>query len=188
MEEGVNDIDLGRPKQAISLYEFYVIGIDHLIEKAPWELVQAVSAYHGNFLTEQRCIGLSILLLMGEEHVPASAAESMPKYEQQVRASVNQATFLRALKHYFVGHHIEESRASLVLERMQSYLTESRTAEAQNLDPLQAMAAVLTRRVPPKNPEQEELYIERVEKIFRYLEKLVEHTLLGRYTIVVKSH
>jgi len=188
MEEGVNEVHAAGPKQPISLYEFYAIGINHLVEKAPWELVQAVSAYHGNFLTEQRCIGLSILLLMGEEHVPASAAESMPKYEQQVRASVNQATFLRALKQYFVAHHIEEARAALVLERMQSYLTESREAEASDQDPLLAMADVLAKRVPPKNERQGELYMQRVEKIFQYLQELVEGTLLSRYEIAAKSH
>ncbi|HSX43411.1 MAG TPA: hypothetical protein VLF59_04985 [Candidatus Saccharimonadales bacterium] len=188
MQEGVNDKNLADSKQSISLYEFYAIGINHLIEKAPWELVQAVSAYHGNFLTEQRCIGLSILLLMGEEHVPASAAESMPKYAQQVRASVNQATFLRALKHYFVSHTIEEARAALVLERMQSYLTESRAAEAGNQDPLLAMTDVLTKRVPPKDTQQGALYMQRIEKIFQYLQDLVENTLLARYTIIVKSY
>jgi len=188
MDESANDAGQSGPRQPISLYEFYAIGIDHLISKAPWELVQAVSAYHGNFLTEQRCIGLSILLLMGEEHVPASTAESMPKYERQVRVSVNQATFLRALKHYFASHHIEESRADMVLERMQSYLNESRDAEAQKRDPLVAMTEVLARRVPTKNERQDELYMERVEKMYRYLEQLVEGTLLRRYEIVVKSH
>jgi len=170
-------------KVSISLYEFYAIGIDHLIEKAPWELVQAVSAYHGNFLTEQRCIGLTILLLLGEEHVPASTAESMPKYEAQVRASVSQATFLRALKHYFSQHGIEETRGDLVLERMQSYLQDARKADTEKQDPLHAMTDILIRRVPPKDDHQQGLYIQRVGKIYEYIEMLVEDTLLKRYDI-----
>ena len=44
----------------ISLYEFYAIAIKRLLENAPWELERAVSAYHESFLTEQRCLGLSI--------------------------------------------------------------------------------------------------------------------------------
>lgn len=171
------------PKTTISLYEFYAIGITNLLAKAPWELVRAVSEYHGNFLTEQRCIGLSILLLLGENQVPEDVAESMPKYQEQVRASVSQATFLRALKHYFEQHGIETRRADMVLERMHSYLTDSRQADKEQRDPLEAMVAILTRRVPPKDDRQRELYMQRIEKIFEYIETLVEDNLLKRYTI-----
>jgi hypothetical protein len=183
MEEGVSGVQSAESRQPISLYEFYVLSITHLLAKAPWELVRAVSEYHGNFLTEQRCIGLSILLLVGENHVPADAAESMPKYEAQVRASVNQATFRRALKHYFAEQGIEASRTDLVLERMHSYVTDSRQADAEGQDPLEAMAAILVKRVPPKTNEQRQLYEQRVVKIFEYIEELVEGNLLQRYRI-----
>lgn len=174
---------LGEPKASISLYEFYALGITHLLAKAPWELQRAVSEYHGNFLTEQRCIGLAILLLLGEEHVPANLLESMPKFEAQIRASVSQATFLRALKHYFEQHNIEVGRAQLVLERMQSYLHDSRTADKEHRDPLEAMTNTLIKRVPPKTDRQHELYKQRVEKIYDYIEALVEDSLLQRYQI-----
>lgn len=167
----------------ISLYEFYALGITHLLAKAPWELVRAVSEYHGNFLTEQRCIGLCIMLLLGEDHVPASAVRSMPKFENQVRASVNQATFRRALKHYFAQHGIEAERADMVLERMQSYLIDSRKAYADKQDPLDAMAAILIRRVPPRTDTQRDLYVQRIEHIYQYIEELVTGNLLQRYAI-----
>jgi len=181
MTEGANTPD--EPVRTISLYEFYAIGIDHLVAKAPWELVRAVSAYHGNFLTEQRCIGLSILLLLGEEHVPASAIQSMPKFENQVRASVSQATFIRALKHYFQQNGIEAARADMVLERMQSYLADSRTADAERHDPLDAMMGILERRVPPRTEAQRTQYEQRIEQIYQYIEELVTGNLLKRYQI-----
>jgi hypothetical protein len=171
------------PKTDISLYEFYAIGVDHLVAKAPWELVRAVSAYHGNFLTEQRCIGLSILLLLGEEHVPASAIQSMPKFENQVRASVSQATFIRALKYYFQQNGIETTRADMVLERMQSYLNDSRLADSGGKDPLDAMMGILERRVPPKTALQRQQYTQRIEQIYHYIEELVMGSLLKRYNI-----
>jgi hypothetical protein len=171
------------PKVGISLYEFYALAVNELIGKAPWELVRAVSEYHGNFLTEQRCLGLSVLLLMGENLVPASAVQSMPKFADQVRASVNQATFLRALKHYFEQHGIEPSRASMVLERMHSYLTDSRAADKEGRDPLEAMGLILTRRVPPKTDRQRDLYVQRVEQIFDYIQALVDDNLLNRYVV-----
>jgi hypothetical protein len=170
-------------KASISLYEFYALGITHLLAKAPWELQRAVSEYHGDFLTEQRCIGLSILLLLGEEHVPASAYESMPDFETQIRASVSQATFLRALKHYFEQHSIEVLRAELVLKRMQSYLNDSREADKEERDPLAAMAITLSKRVPPKTEHQRELYDQRIGKIYEYIEELVQGNLLTRYRV-----
>jgi hypothetical protein len=186
MSEHADDTERAKAKANISLYEFYVLGITHLVAKAPWELVRVVSEYHGNFLTEQRCIGLSILLLLGENHVPADAAESMPKYEAQVRASVNQATFKRALTHYFQSQGIEASRSDLVLERMHSYVTDSREAYAAGGDPLEAMLTILAKRVPPKTDHQRELYEQRVVKIFEYTEELVEDNLLRRYQIAAK--
>jgi len=80
-------------KSPISLYEFYAIAIERLVEKAPWELERAVSKYHESFLTEQRCLGLSILLLLGEEQVPKKLLQGVPKFEAQTRTSVNQAVF-----------------------------------------------------------------------------------------------
>jgi hypothetical protein len=175
--------EAGGGRRTISLYEFYAIGINHLLIKAPWELVRAVSEYHGNFLTEQRCLSLAILQLLGESHVPASAYESMPKYEEQVRISVSQATFLRALKHHFAQHGIEAGRAEMVLERMHSYLIDSRQADKDHRDPLDAMGVILLRRVPPKDNKQHQLYVQRVDSIYEYIEKLVNDNLLARYQI-----
>ena len=181
MSEGAATPD--EPKSGISLYEFYAIGINHLLVKAPWELERSVSAYHASFLTEQRCIGLSILLLLGESHVPDDAVRTMPGFEDQVRASVNQAVFLRALRHYFEQAGIEATRAAQVLERMQSYLADSRGADAAHTDPLEAMTATLVRRVPPKNDEQRQQYEQRISKIYDYIEGLVEKNLLKRYEV-----
>jgi hypothetical protein len=82
MTEGSGGSD--NAKTNISLYEFYVIGIERLVEKAPWELEQSVSAYHESFLTEQRCLGLSILLLLGEDYVPQQN-DTLPGFEHQAR-------------------------------------------------------------------------------------------------------
>ena len=167
----------------ISLYEFYAIGIERLLLRAPWELERAVSAYHESFLTEQRCLGLAILLLLGEEHVSSAAVNTLPGFENQVRSSVNQAVFLRALKQYFQAHKLNPVRAEMVLERMQSYLVDSREAEKNNSDPLEAMYITLAKRVPPKDDTQQELYAKRVTKIYDYVEGLVEKTLLKRYEV-----
>lgn len=170
-------------KTSISLYEFYALGIERLLKRAPWELERAVSAYHESFLTEQRCLGLAILLLLGEDHVPQSTVESMPGFEDQARASVNQATFHRALKHYFQAAKLNPVRADMVLERMGSYVTDSRAANARNESPLGAMLDIMSRRVPPKNDEQRRQYETRVEKIYAYIDGLVEGSLLKRYEI-----
>jgi hypothetical protein len=167
----------------ISLYEFYAIGIGRLIEHSPWELERAVSAYHESFLTEQRCLGLAILLLLGEDHVPKQDDNTLPGFESQARSSVNQAVFLRALKHYFTSKKLNSARAEMVLERMQSYLTDSREANAGNKDPLEAMFNTVVKRVPPQNDDQKEQYARRVEKIFDYVEGLVQGSLLKRYEI-----
>lgn len=166
----------------ISLYEFYVLGIERLIVKAPWELERVVSAYHESFLTEQRCLGLAILLLLGEDHVPPGAVQSMPGFENQARFSVNQAVFRRALKRYFEGKQLNPVRADMVIERMGSYLADSRDAEAAQGAPLEAMFNTLARRVPPLNEDQAGHYAKRVEKIFDYVSGLVE-AVLKRYEI-----
>jgi hypothetical protein len=169
----------------ISLYEFYALGIERLIMKAPWELERVVSAYHESFLTEQRCLSLAILLLLGENHVPSDAVQSMPGYENQARFSVNQAVFRRALKHYFESKRLNPVRADMVIERMGSYITGSREAEQDDSDPLGAMYDTLARRVPPLTDEQSDHYAKRVEKIFTYVSGLVE-AVLGRYDITTR--
>jgi len=170
-------------RTGISLYEFYAIGIERLLVRAPWELERAVSAYHESFLTEQRCLGLAILLLLGEEHVSQAAVSTLPGFEDQVRSSVNQAVFLRALKHYFEAHQLNPVRADMVLERMQSYLKDSRDADKNDADPLEAMYKTLSKRVPPQDEAQQTLYATRVGKIYDYVEGLVEKSLLKRYEV-----
>ena len=176
------DLD-DEPRVGISLYEFYAIGFERLLKHAPWELERAVSVYHESFLTEQRCLGLAILLLLGEDHVPREAVESMPGFEDQTRASVNQAVFRRALKHYFQAAQLNPVRADMVLDRMQSYVTDSRAANNRQESPLSAMLDIMSRRVPPRSEEQHALYATRVEKIYDYIDGLVEGSLLKRYEI-----
>ncbi|HSX31159.1 MAG TPA: hypothetical protein VLE99_04540 [Candidatus Saccharimonadales bacterium] len=175
--------DSANTRTSISLYEFYAIGIERLIEKAPWELERSVSAYHQSFLTEQRCLGLTILMLLGEEHVPNQLVQAMPGFEDQTRHSVNQAVFLRALKHYFQTKKLNAVRADMVLDRMQSYLNDSRAAHANEANPLEAMLQTMARRVPPRNDIEHEQYAARVEKIYAYIEGLVRGSLLKRYSI-----
>ena len=168
----------------ISLYEFYVLCIDRLLVKAPWELGRAVSEYHEVFLTEQRCIGLTMLLLLGEEHVPLDAASTVPGFEDQARASVNQAVFMRALKEYFARTRFDTSRAERVLARMTSYIDDVRQAVQAGKQPLARMLATIIKRVPPKDARQRELYAERIEKMYDYIENMVQNELLARYRIV----
>lgn len=186
MTEAQDITDEYADRAQISLYEFYAIGIERLLERAPWELERAVSAYHESFLVEQRCLGLSILLLLGEDYVPAQTIreQAMPGFEDQTRASVNQAVFLRALKHYFSAKQLNQIRAEMVLERMQSYLVDSRQAGQEGGSPLEAMLRTVSKRVPPQNLEQQAQYAQRVEKIYDYVEGLVERALLKRYDIV----
>jgi len=183
MSAAMQDADEPEQKTGISLYEFYAIGIGRLVEKAPWELERAVSAYHESFLTEQRCLGLAILLLLGEEHVPKERIGTLPGFEEQARISVNQAVFLRALKSYFSEKGLNTVRADMVMERMGSYVTDSRAAVEARVSPLEAMLAIVVKRVPPKNEEQYELYAARVSKIYDYVEGLVEKSLLRRYEV-----
>ncbi len=172
-------------KTSISLYEFYALGIERLIERAPWELERAVSKYHERFLVEQRCLGLAILLLIGEEQVPQALIrdQAMPGFEDQTRSSVNQAVFLRALRHYFVSKQLNQVRADMVLERMHSYVQESREASKQDQNPLNAMLHTMICRVPPQDETQRQQYATRVEKIYDYIEGLVEGSLLKRYAV-----
>ncbi len=178
--EGEN---VGGNKRSISLYEFYVLGTDRLLLKAPWELGRAVSAYHEMFLTEQRCIGLTILLLMGEDHVPARSLNALPGYEAQARASTNQAVFMRALKYYFQRTKFDPSRAEKVLARMVPYIADARKASETKSDPLKQMYQTICKRVPPKDEHQRKLYAERVYKMYDYIENLVQNDLLAKYHI-----
>lgn len=170
-------------KRNISLYEFYVLGIDRLLVKAPWELGRAVSTYHQMFLNEQRCIGLTILLLIGEEFVPSAGLNALPGYEDQARASANRAVFLRALKHYFERTRSDASRAEKVLKRMGPYVVGARAATEAKTDPVKRMLETLCKRVPPKDDRQRELYEDRLEKMYGYIEDLVHHDLLAKYRI-----
>lgn len=184
--DAVPSADAAAEKTDISLYEFYALGIERLIIKAPWELERAVSPYHESFLTEQRCLGLAILLLLGENHVPEAAVQSAPGYEAQARSSINQAVFRRALKRYFESAGLNPVRADLVIERMGSYVANSRQAEEQNSDPLEAIFGTLVKRVPPSDEDQAEQYAARVQKIYDYVSGLVEDGLLKRYRIASK--
>lgn len=170
-------------KRKISLYEFYVLGVDRLLVRAPWELGRAVSTYHQMFLNEQRCIGLTILLLIGEEYVPDAGLNALPGYEDQARASANRAVFLRALKHYFDRTRSDASRAEKVLKRMGPYVVEARAATESKTDPLKRMLETLCKRIPPKDDRQRELYEDRLEKMYGYIEDLVQNDLLSRYSI-----
>jgi len=184
---GADNDTLENGRSQISLYEFYMIGIERLIERAPWELERAVSRYHESFLVEQRCLGLTILLLLGEDQVPTELinGQAMPGFEDQTRTSINQAVFLRALKHYFAGKNLSQVRADMVFKRMHSYLQASREAGEQNQNPLEAMLQTVIRRVPPQDEAQKQQYAERVEKIFDYIQGLVERGMLERYEIVI---
>lgn len=170
-------------KTDITLYEFYSICIGKLLERSPWELERAVSAYHESFLTEQRCLGLSMLVLMGEDHVATKNLKGMPGFEEQTRASVNQAVFLRALKRYFEQKSLNPVRANMVIERMGGYIEESKLANKAKKSPLEAMTELVARRVPPKNAKQRDQYALRVSKIFDYIEGLVSNNVLVRYKI-----
>lgn len=172
-------------KVQISLYEFYAMGINSLIQKAPWEMTQRVSSYNESFMYEQRLLSLALLLLMGEEYVPESALKTLPrKYSGQVRNSVNQSVFLRALKHHYRNLPGGDKLAERMLIRMDSYLSITRDAQAHNADPLEAITMLLAKRVPPRDQEQLDRYHERVQKIFAYTEGLVQKSISQKYDIV----
>lgn len=161
------------------------MGINSLLMKAPWEREAQISAYRESFLAEQRLFSLTILFLLGEEYVPKETLKTMPpQYQDQVRDSVNTAIFLRALKHHFRHHPQGDTLASHMLQRMESYVAITRQARKQNADPLEAIALTLAKRVPPRNQEQFQKYLERVEKIFDYTDGLIEKSLTQKYEIV----
>lgn len=170
-------------KTGITLFEFYAVGIERLIEKSPWELERAVSAYHERFLTEQRCLALTILLMLGEQYVPRTAVPALPDFEDQARASVNQAVFLRALKAYFKGKGLNASRADMVMERMGSYIADWHQARAEQLSSADTMLETVIKRIPPQDDEQRERYALRVGKICEYVEDFVGKGLLRRYEV-----
>jgi hypothetical protein len=71
----------------------------------------------------------------------------------------------------------------MVLERMQSYITDSRTATQAQKDPSEAMLQTVIKRVPPKDDVQKTQYAVRIGKIFDYIQALVEKSLLKRYEV-----
>jgi hypothetical protein len=172
-------------KIKITLYEFYAMGINTLLKKAPWENETQFSPYRESFLFEQRLLGLTILYLLGEEYVPESVLKTMPsKYGDQVRDSVNTAVFLRALKHHLRHSTNGDARAEHILRRMDSYVRVTRESRDQDADPLEAITMILSRRVPPMNQEQFDKYEIRVKKIFNYTEALVKRSLTQKYDII----
>ena len=170
-------------KTGITLFELYAVGIERLIEKSPWELERAVSAYHESFLTEQRCLALTVLLMLGENHLPKGAVKALPEFEEQARASVNQAVFLRALKAYFKDKSLSVKRADMVMERMGSYIADWRRAAEIGVPVAETMLETVVKRVPPQDDDQYELYVIRVGKIYEYVEGLVGKGLLRRYEV-----
>lgn len=172
-------------KIQISLYEFYAMGINSLIQKAPWEMSQRVSSYNESFMYEQRLLSLAILFLMGEEYVPKSLIKTMPKkYSNQVRNSVNHSVFLRALKNHYRNLPGGDALAERMVVRMESYVTITRDAQSQNADALEAITTTLARRVPPRDQKQLDRYLDRVRKIFGYTEELVNRSVAQKYDIV----
>ena len=171
-------------KIAISLYEFYAMGINTLLVKAPWEADERVSAYHESFLYEQRLVALSVLFLMGEEYVPTATLRTMPgKYRDQVRHSVNLAVFTRALKHHYRQLASGNEVADQMIRRMEAYVDIMRQANHQEDDPLETVTMMLAKRVPPQTERQLELYQKRIDKIFEYTETLVKRSVYEKYTI-----
>ena len=71
----------------------------------------------------------------------------------------------------------------MVIERMGSYIADSRAAEQNDQNPLQVMCETLIKRVPPRDDAQAEQYAARVGKIFEYVSGLVEGSLLKRFEI-----
>lgn len=172
-------------KVKITLYEFYAMGINSLLVKAPWEREAQISAYRESFLMEQRLFSLTILFLLGEEYVPKETLKTMPpKFHPQVRNSVNTAVFLRALKHHFRHHPQGDKLAQHMLQRMDTYVDATRQARTQNVDPLEAITLKLAKRVPPQSEEQFQKYLDRVEKIFDYTDGLIQKSLEEKYDIV----
>lgn len=172
-------------KAKITQYEFYAMGINSLLVKAPWEREAQISAYRESFLMEQRLFSLTILFLLGEEYVPEEKVRTLaPKFHAQVRSSVNTAVFLRALKHHFRHHPQGERMAQHMMQRMESYIQITRRSRDQNADPLEAIALLLAQRVPPRDQSQLDKYLERVEKIFDYTDGLIQKSLEEKYDIV----
>jgi len=182
MEQGNNTE--GGVKSGITLFEFYSMGIEQLIDSAPWELERSVSPYHASFLEEQRCMALTVLLMLGERQLPRSAGKGVDKkFEAQARASVNQAVFLRALKQFFARKRWDAGKANAVLERMQSYILDWRQAVADKADVRVPLLKTIITRVPPKDKEQQRRYATRVSKICRYVAGYVGKVLLSRYEV-----
>lgn len=170
-------------KVSISLYEFYAMGINSLLSKSLWEVDGTVSAYKQSFLAEQRHISLTILFLLGEEYVPKDAMQSLPSAAEQVRYSVNQAIFLRALKHYYRHAPQADAMAQHIFRRMESYIHDAQAADGKKVTALEAMTATLIKRVPPRTETQYTIYKTRVEDMYTHISNLIQRTLNEQYTI-----
>lgn len=176
--------DQSHTKIEISLYEFYAMGINSLLKQSQIEASTKVSAYRESFLYEQRLLAMSLLFLLGEEYVPEQSLKTMPKkYHEQVRHSVNYSIFLRALKHHFRRTPNHEKVVEYMMTRMESYISLTKDAKNNNIDPLDAITITLAKRVPPRSDEQLDLYRERVSTIFALVEGLLEKTLAEKYEI-----
>jgi hypothetical protein len=161
------------------------MGINSLLTKAPWERERQISSYKESFVMEQRFFSLTILFLLGENYVPEETLKTMPpEYADQVRNSVNTSIFLRALKHHFRHHPQADKLADHMMRRMDSYINITREAYYQNADPLEAIAIMLAKRVPPQSEEQYDLYFERIGKIYDYTEALITKSLTDKYNIM----
>lgn len=167
-------------KIPISLYEFYVLGINQLLRKSPWETGERVSSFRQSFQYEQRLISLVILALLGEEFVPESTLKTMPHLRKQVKATVNQAVFLRALKYNYRQFPEAAAIAERALHKMSSYIVATRQAELEGIDPLDGIMEVLSRRVPPTSKTELAAYQVRVQKILDYSQQLIEQSLQKR--------
>lgn len=127
---------------------------------------------------------MSFLYLLGEDYIPAEVVNTMaPKYREQVRDSVNQAVFNRALKHFFRNHSDPKELTAKTFLRMESYIAVIRESEANNEDQLEATTYTLAKRVPPHSKEQLDHYEASVEQIMDYVEDLVDTLLESSYKI-----
>jgi hypothetical protein len=180
-----SDAELPTGKIDISLYEFYAMGINTLLMKAPWEHAARISSYKDSALHEQQLISLAVLYLFGEEYIPESVVHTMPEdYAEQIRDSVNQAVFSKALKNHFRSSPTGDKVAVHMMQRMTSYITAFRHGEKDKGNPLEDVTELLAKRVPPQSDEQYEKYFERVKQIFGFTEKMVTKSLSEKYKIV----
>lgn len=169
---------------SISLYEFYTMGLAGITDKAPWEKGPKITKYHQSFVTEERLLAMSVLYFLGESYVPAEVLNTMAtKYREQVRDSVNQAVFSRALKRHYHSKAEAAELSSKTMRQMESYVTCIHKSQHDNEDPLDPLVYTLAKRVPPQNKQQLKQYEASVDQILNYVEKMSEKTLKTEYKI-----